>query len=98
MVDAAPHGLVYRETFFTPARHLAAGQDLADIVADLDEGLAAAEAKSDIENGHRQLFDLGRGKGGAFQPNCSRKASCAGGVVRGVAAGRGRQPLGRLPS
>ncbi|MEP6469642.1 MAG: adenosine deaminase, partial [Chloroflexota bacterium] len=25
LVDAAPHGLRYREMFFTPARHLAAG-------------------------------------------------------------------------
>src|SRR5688572_3125263 len=31
VVDAAPFGLRYRETFFTPARHLAAGQDLAGI-------------------------------------------------------------------
>ncbi len=28
LVDAAPHGLRYREMFFTPARHLAAGQRL----------------------------------------------------------------------
>src|SRR2546426_805276 len=32
LVDAAPHGLRYRETFFTPARHLAAGHDLGGIV------------------------------------------------------------------
>ena len=44
VVDGAAHGLVYRETFFTPARHLAAGQDLAGIVAGLAEGLAVAEA------------------------------------------------------
>src|SRR4051812_46205104 len=31
LVDAVPHGLRYRETFFTPARHLADGQRLADI-------------------------------------------------------------------
>ena len=43
IVDGAAHGLVYRETFFTPARHLAAGQDLAEIVAGLAEGLEAAE-------------------------------------------------------
>src|SRR6266498_1818321 len=40
VVDGAAHGLVYRETFFTPARHLAGGQDLADIVAGLVERLA----------------------------------------------------------
>lgn len=45
-VDGARHGVLHREAFFTPARHLAAGQDLADIVAGLDEGLAAAEAET----------------------------------------------------
>jgi adenosine deaminase len=45
-VDGARHGVVHREAFFTPARHLAAGQDLAAIVAGLDEGLAAAEAET----------------------------------------------------
>ena len=43
VLDGAAHGVVHREAFFTPARHLAAGQDLADIVAGLDEGLSAAE-------------------------------------------------------
>src|SRR6185369_589184 len=37
VVDAAVHGRVYAELFFTPARHLAAGQRLADVVAGLDE-------------------------------------------------------------
>ena len=46
VVDGATHGLVHRESFFTPTRHLAGGQDLADIVAGLDEGLAAAEAET----------------------------------------------------
>lgn len=46
VVDGAAHGLAYRETFFTPARHLAAGQALGDVVAGLDEGLAAAEAET----------------------------------------------------
>jgi adenosine deaminase len=44
VLDAAAHGRVYAETFFTPARHLAAGQRLADIVAGLTDGIAAAEA------------------------------------------------------
>lgn len=48
VVDGAEHGLVYRETFFTPARHLAAGQDLADIVAGLADGLAAAEEETGV--------------------------------------------------
>ena len=46
VIDGAAHGVVHRESFFTPARHLAAGQDLADIVAGLDEGLTAAEAET----------------------------------------------------
>jgi adenosine deaminase len=48
VVDAAPHGLRYRETFFTPARHLEMGQDLADIVAGLTEGLEAAESETGV--------------------------------------------------
>jgi adenosine deaminase len=44
VLDGAAHGVVHREAFFTPARHLAGGQDLAEIVAGLDEGITAAEA------------------------------------------------------
>jgi len=43
VVDGAAHGRVYAETFFTPARHLAAGQRLSDIVAGLAAGIEAAE-------------------------------------------------------
>jgi adenosine deaminase len=46
VVHATPFGLRYRETFFTPARHLAAGQDLAGIVAGITRGLEAAEAET----------------------------------------------------
>jgi adenosine deaminase len=48
VIDGAAHGLAYRETFFTPARHLDAGQGLAEIVAGLDEGLTAAEAETRV--------------------------------------------------
>jgi adenosine deaminase len=63
ILDGAAHGLVYRETFFTPARHLAAGQDLAEIVAGLAEGLEAAEQ----ETGARAMLIAGidRAYGGA---------------------------------
>jgi adenine deaminase len=63
ILDGAAHGLVYRETFFTPARHLAAGQDLAEIVAGLAEGLDAAEK----ETGARAMLIAGidRAYGGA---------------------------------
>lgn len=58
VVDAAPHGLIYRETFFTPARHLAAGQSLADIVGALDTGLARAERDTGVVT--RLIFDIDR--------------------------------------
>jgi adenosine deaminase len=62
VLDGAAHGLVYRETFFTPARHLAMGQRLEDIVAGLEEGLSAAEG----ETGARTMliFDMDRAYGG----------------------------------
>jgi adenosine deaminase len=48
LIDGAAHGLRYREMFFTPARHLAAGQDLGAIVAGLNEGIEAAEAETSV--------------------------------------------------
>ena len=48
LVDGHAHGLRYREMFFTPARHLAAGQDLGEIVAGLTEGIARAEAATGV--------------------------------------------------
>jgi adenosine deaminase len=48
LIDGAAHGLRYREMFFTPARHLAAGQDLAAIVVGLTEGIEAAEAETGV--------------------------------------------------
>jgi adenosine deaminase len=48
LIDAAPHGLRYREMFFTPARHLAAGQLLPDIVAGLTRGIERAEAETSV--------------------------------------------------
>lgn len=63
IVDGVPHGLRYREMFFTPARHLAAGQDLGEIVAGLSEGIERAEA----ETGARCMLvcDIDRAYGGA---------------------------------
>jgi len=62
LVDAAPHGLRYREMFFTPARHLAAGQSLGEIVAGLTEGIESAER----ETGARcaLICDVDRAYGG----------------------------------
>lgn len=61
VVDGAAHGLAYRETFFTPARHLAAGQDLADIIAGLDEGLRAGEEETGARV--RLICDIDRAYG-----------------------------------
>jgi adenosine deaminase len=63
VIDAAAHGVVYRESFFTPARHLAGGQDLEAIIRGLDEGLTAGEA----ETGTRVMLicDMDRAFGGA---------------------------------
>ncbi|MBW3612822.1 MAG: adenosine deaminase, partial [Chloroflexi bacterium] len=46
IIDAVPHGLRHREMFFTPARHLAGGQSLADVVAGLTDGVEAAERET----------------------------------------------------
>jgi adenosine deaminase len=62
-VDAAPHGLRYREAFFTPARHLEAGQSLAEIVAGMTEGLAAAERETGIRSA--LICDIDRAYGPA---------------------------------
>jgi adenosine deaminase len=62
VVDGAAHGLVYRESFFTPARHLAGGQDLEDIVAGLEEGLAAGEQETGLSV--MLICDMDRAFGG----------------------------------
>ncbi len=46
VLDSAAHGVIHQECFFTPARHLAAGLSLEDILAGLDEGIAAGEAET----------------------------------------------------
>ena len=61
VVDGAAHRLVYRESFVTPARHLAGGQRLADVVAGLDEGLAAAEDETGVVC--RLIVDMDRAFG-----------------------------------
>ena len=67
LVDAAPHGLRYREMFFTPARHLAAGQTLASIIDGLSAGIEAAEADTRV---HCMLIaDMDR----AYEPAAGRE-------------------------
>jgi adenosine deaminase len=101
VVDAAAVGRVYAETFFTPARHLAAGQRLADIVAGLADGLAAAER----ETGARAVLvaDMDR----AFGPAAGRsmvadlgdlRRSGAHGIDRVIGVGMDSTELGVDPA
>jgi adenosine deaminase len=85
-VDAAAHGLRYRELFFTPARHMADGQPLAEIVAGLSEGLAAA----DREAGTRSALvcDLDKAYGAAAATELAEELA----VLR--AAGRAERVIG----
>ncbi len=46
LIDGVTAGVVYREASFTPARHLAAGQRLVDIIAGLHDGITAAEKET----------------------------------------------------
>jgi adenosine deaminase len=63
LVDAVPHGLRYREMFFTPARHLAGGQRLPEIVAGLTRGIEQAEAETGVRC--RLICDIDRAFGPA---------------------------------
>jgi len=63
VLDAAPHGLRYREAFFTPARHLAAGQDFGEIVAALTHGLEAGERQAGVRT--MLIADIDRAYGAA---------------------------------
>ncbi len=100
VLDAAGAGVVYRETFFTPARHLAAGQDLADIVAGLAEGLAAGEA----ETGTRVMLvcDMDRAYGGVaarelVERLVELRRAGAGGTERVLGVGMDSTELGVDP-
>ncbi len=63
LVDAVPHGLRYREMFFTPSRHLAAGQRLGQIVAGLTRGIEQAEQETGVRC--MLICDIDRAFGGA---------------------------------
>ena len=86
LVDAAAHGLRYREMFFTPARHLAAGQDLRDFVAGLTEGVEAAEAETGVRA--MLIADVDR----AFGPGPARELVERVGELR--AAGKASRIIG----
>jgi adenosine deaminase len=61
IVHAAPHGLRYSETFFTPTRHLAAGQDLAGIIDGISRGFEAAEDETGVRA--QTICDMDRAYG-----------------------------------
>lgn len=63
VIDASTAGIVYRETFFTPGRHLATGQNLADVIAGLAEGLTAGEDETGVQI--MLICDIDRAFGGA---------------------------------
>jgi adenosine deaminase len=88
VLDAAAQGRVYAETFFTPARHLAAGARLADIVAGLAEGVAAADA----ETGARTMLiaDMDR----AFGPSAGRDLVAELGELRRTGAPGAERVIG----
>jgi len=86
LVDGAAHGLRYREMFFTPARHLAAGQRLADIVAGLTDGIEAAESETPVRA--RLIADADR----AFGPAAAVELVEAVGELR--RAGGGERLIG----
>ena len=86
LIDGAAHGLRYRETFFTPARHLSMGKRLGDIVAGLEAGIEAAEA----EIGVRCFLIAAMDK--AYGPDAGLELVEAVGELR--AAGRAERVIG----
>ena len=100
VVDGAAHGVVYRESFFTPARHLAAGQDLADIVAGLDDGLTAGETETGVR--YRLIADMDRAFGPAaglefIERLTDLRRSGARGMERVIGVGMDSTELGIDP-
>jgi adenosine deaminase len=100
VLDGAAHGLAYRESFFTPARHLAAGQDLAAIVAGLDEGFAAAEAETGVVVGLICDFDRDFGPDAAValaDELAELRRAGARGIERVLGVGYDSTELGQRP-
>ena len=86
LLDGAAHGLRYREMFFTPARHLAAGQDPGAIVDGLTRGIEAAEAEAPVRA--RLICDVDR----AYGPEAARDLVEQVGALR--RAGRAERVIG----
>jgi adenosine deaminase len=86
LIDGSAHGLRYREMFFTPARHLAAGMRLADIVAGLTDGIEVAEAEAPVRA--RIIADADR----AFGPEAA--LDLVEGIGAVMRAGGGERMIG----
>ncbi|MEY2571540.1 MAG: adenine deaminase [Acidimicrobiaceae bacterium] len=101
VVDGAAHGLAYRESFFTPARHLAAGQDLGAIIAGLDEGLVAAETDTGVRVNLICDFDRDFGPGAARELAtmlATLKRAGARGIDRVLGVGYDSTEIGQPPA
>jgi adenosine deaminase len=61
VIDGAAAGRVYAEVFVTPARHLAAGQSLRDVLEGLTAGLAAGDAETGSQT--RVIVDMDKAYG-----------------------------------
>jgi adenosine deaminase len=101
VIDGAAAGVVYREAFFTPARHLLAGQRLADIVAAIDDGFNTAETETGAVC--RLIFDIDRefGPGPALeqvQQLVALRRSGAKGSDRVIGIGMDSTELGVDPA
>jgi adenosine deaminase len=98
VVDAVPHGLRYREMFFTPARHLTAGQQLGSIVAGLTRGLERVEAETGVRC--MLICDMDRAYGGASSRELVELAGelrMGGGAERLIGIGMDSTELGIDP-
>ena len=101
LIDGAAHGLAHREAFFTPARHLAEGQDLGSIVAALDRGLALAEAETGATCTLILDFDRAYGPAAALEQADAMHAlrrAAAPGTNRVVGVGMDSTELGIDPA
>jgi adenosine deaminase len=98
VIDGAAHGLIYRESFFTPARHLAAGQSLAEIVQGLEEGLEAAQEETGVRV--MLIADMDRAYGGSAGTEMVERLielKRAGGAERVLGIGMDSTELGIDP-